>query len=71
MSDEVQGGPHLRRRPPNIVLVMLVYSVVASGGVLTVGNAATSSLFLARLPASAMPYLFLFPGLASALILLA
>ncbi len=45
------------------VLVMIVYSAAAIGGVLTVGTTVGDTLFLAGQPASAIPYLLILPAL--------
>jgi ATP:ADP antiporter, AAA family len=43
--------------------LMMLYAAAAFGGVLTTGFVVSSALFLSRLPASAIPYLFILPAM--------
>lgn len=49
---------------------MMLYSVAAIGGFLTVGLAAGSALFLSVLPAEATPFIFMYSGLSSVAVFL-
>lgn len=51
--------------------LLLLYSAAFSGGVVTVGyRGVASALFISRLPADAIPYLFILPAIAITLVLL-
>src|SRR5262245_52971521 len=65
-AERVLGTLRIRPGERGRVAVMMVYSVAAMGGVHTVGKSVASALFLSRLPASAIPYLFVLPGVVTA-----
>jgi HEAT repeat protein len=49
---------------------MMLYSVAAIGGFLTIGLAAASALFLSELPATATPFVFISSGASSVIVFL-
>ncbi len=49
---------------------MMLYSVAAIGGFLTIGLAAASALFLSELPAAATPFVFISSGASSVIVFL-
>jgi AAA family ATP:ADP antiporter len=49
---------------------MILYSVAAIGGFLTVGLAVGSALFLSALPAAATPFVFIYSGISSVVVFL-
>src|SRR5262245_32878228 len=68
-AERVLGTLRIRPGERRRVALMMVYSVAAMGGVHTVGKSVASALFLSRLPASAIPYLFILPGVVTAAVL--
>ncbi|UCH26413.1 MAG: hypothetical protein JSV66_01820, partial [Trueperaceae bacterium] len=61
----------LQRSERELVGWMILYAGTAFGGVITTGYTVSDALFLSRLPVSATPYLFIAPGVAIVLTLLA
>ena len=49
-----------------LVAVMMLYSAVAMGGVLTIAPSVSRSLFVSTLPPSALPFLFILPAVCIA-----
>lgn len=62
VSDLLYSWLHCHPGEGRRVGVMMLYSAAATGGVLTVGQAVSSALFLSRLPPSATAYLYILPA---------
>jgi ATP:ADP antiporter, AAA family len=62
LSERLHTWLNVRAGEGRRVALMVVYSAATMGGVLTVGLAASTSLFMAELPATAVPFAFILPA---------